>query len=266
MNQVGLVFLGSVVTSIIVLGGLTLVEMLFPRERHSLKARARGVVFWMLTLVFSTLVAATLAPLWKSLQIRPLLTLEVERWFAWAGPFAGLLISLIVVLVTDFFGYWFHRIQHGPLWRFHAIHHSIEKMNAVNSYGFAGDTAFQFALMTIPMSLIPFGPYDAPLYLTVWLAFQAVFLHSPTTLHYGWLGQLLSDNRYHRIHHSLEPRHFNKNYGTMTTVWDRVFGTAYFPAKDEWPDTGLSDVAEPRTIKEYLDLPLRFGRRQPVEV
>ena len=70
MNQVGLVFLGSVVTSIIVLGGLTLVEMLFPRERHSLKARARGVVFWMLTLVFSTLVAATLAPLWKSLQIR----------------------------------------------------------------------------------------------------------------------------------------------------------------------------------------------------
>ncbi len=66
----------------------------------------------------------------------------------------------------------------------------------------------------------------------------------------------------HRIHHSREPQHFNKNFGVVTSVWDRLFGTAYFPAKDEWPDTGIVNQSEPSTVREFL-FPSLMG--EPIE-
>ena len=88
---------------------------------------------------------------------------------------------------------------------------------------------------------------------------QAYYLHSPTTLHFGPLGKVLVDKRFHRIHHSIEPRHHHSNFGAMTTLWDRLFGTAYFPAKGEWPTIGLADTPEPKTLGEWSSIP--FGRR-----
>src|SRR5690242_18400889 len=42
-----------------------------------------------------------------------------------------LLQAFEVILLSDFFIYWGHRIQHrvGFLWRFHAIHHSAEHLD-----------------------------------------------------------------------------------------------------------------------------------------
>ena len=54
---------------------------------------------------------------------------------------------------------------------------------------------------------------------------QGNYLHSPIRLHLGVLGRYIVDNRVHRIHHSLEPAHFDKNFGMFTTLWDRLFGT-----------------------------------------
>ena len=39
----------------------------------------------------------------------------------------------------------------------------------------------------------------------------------------------------HWIHHSDNPKHFNKNLGTVFTFWDRVFGTYL-------DETNLKDV------------------------
>jgi len=35
-------------------------------------------------------------------------------------------------------------------------------------------------------------------------------------------------------------------------IFDWIFGTAYFPARDEAIRTGLSDRHEPRNLQEYL--------------
>jgi hypothetical protein len=43
----------------------------------------------------------------------------------------------------------------------------------------------------------------------------------------------------------------------LSPLWDDLFGTAYFPRADEWPAVGLSDVAEPKTIADYLLMPFR---------
>jgi len=51
-------------------------------------------------------------------------------------------------------------------------------------------------------------------------------------------------------------------------LWDRLFGTAWLPARNEWPATGLAEIDQPRSLWGWIDLPVRFGRSRrdaPVE-
>jgi sterol desaturase/sphingolipid hydroxylase (fatty acid hydroxylase superfamily) len=71
-----------------------------------------------------------------------------------------------------------------------------------------------------------------------------------------------TDNRYHRIHHSPEPHHKDKNFAAFSSVWDLLFRTAYFPRPNEWPDTGLSDIGEPQRLSEFLWQPFRVAKHR----
>lgn len=239
---------------------LTVAELVLPsRARFTAISRLKGFSFWLVFSVAATVIFVVLNRLWQAVGLEPLLTLRFEAWFGWAGPAAVWLAVMAAAIFSDFFAYWYHRIQHGPLWRFHAAHHSIEDLHAVNSFGHPADEVFKFVLMFMPMSLIPVtSGSEVPLALGVFLVLQPYYAHSPIKLHLGPLRYLVADNRFHRIHHSVEPRHFGKNYGQITTIWDQIFGTAYFPAADEWPATGLADVREPRNMVDWLLLPLRY--------
>lgn len=164
---------------------------------------------------------------------------------------AGLVVA---AFIGDFFYYWFHRAQHAIpwLWRFHAVHHSVEEMGAGAGYHHISEAPLKALLYAAPLSLVTVSP-NAGL-LGALLAFHGNYLHSATRINFGWFAWVVADNRTHRIHHSLEPRHFDKNFGALTMLWDKLFGTAFFPKDGEWPQTGLADKREPRTIREYLTL------------
>jgi hypothetical protein len=36
---------------------------------------------------------------------------------------------------------------------------------------------------------------------------------------------------HHHVHHSANPKHFNKNFGSCLALWDWMFGTLYVPEK-----------------------------------
>lgn len=243
---------------------MTALELLLPRERQSLRGRLPGVLFWAIWLPVMGMTYAAFRALWHAWGITPIAVLPIG--FAWAGPLAIILAPVAAAFVYDFFFYWFHRAQHRWFWRYHAVHHSIRELNAVNAYHHISEPMFQALFLLVPASL--FGndiTYIAPA-MVVLLNLHSSFIHSPTSLHLGPLRVLFADNRFHRIHHSLEERHFDKNFGA-TTLWDRMFGTAHFPAADEWPDTGLSDIDEPRGLVSWLNLPYRVGRpTDPAEV
>jgi sterol desaturase/sphingolipid hydroxylase (fatty acid hydroxylase superfamily) len=74
---------------------------------------------------------------------------------------------------------------------------------------------------------------------------------------------VFADNRTHRIHHSVEDQHVGHNFGVLTTLWDRLFGTYWAPQPGEWPDTGVAGLAEAETVIDYL---LRPFRKQPSEI
>jgi sterol desaturase/sphingolipid hydroxylase (fatty acid hydroxylase superfamily) len=115
------------------------------------------------------------------------------------------------------------------------------------------------------MSLIRIDGPATPVAVGFVLNLLTYYIHSPVDVHFGPLRKVLVDNRFHRIHHSVEPRHFDKNFGVCFSIWDRWFGTAYDPAPDEWPQVGLAGVDPPRTIRDYLLLPFRFARWQQEE-
>ena len=117
-------------------------------------------------------------------------------------------------------------------------------------------------LYTVPTTLIVADVGAGAPYIGFLLWLHIVWIHSPTRFHFGPLRAVFVDNRYHRIHHSLEERHFDRNFGAFTTLWDRLFGTHHAPSSDEWPDVGLDGVGEPVGLKQWLDQPLRYPVRE----
>jgi sterol desaturase/sphingolipid hydroxylase (fatty acid hydroxylase superfamily) len=69
---------------------------------------------------------------------------------------------------------------------------------------------------------------------------DGVLFHLNARISLGRLSLVINNPQYHRIHHSIEPRHFSKNFCKMLPVFDVIFGTAWNPGKDEFPKTGLA--------------------------
>lgn len=242
---------------------MTALELLRPRSEVSLKSRALGILFWTLWVPVTAICFAGFRALWDWLGIPPLIVLPLT--FSWTGVFAAAILApLAGAFVGDFFFYWFHRGQHAFFWRFHAVHHSIREMSAVNAYHHVSEGLIQTLLQLLPASLIVADTGPAVPLMSVLIYFQASFIHSPASVHLGPLRAVFADNRFHRIHHSLEEKHWDHNFGAFCTVWDRLFGTAWWPAKDEWPDVGLHEIDQPRNVRQWLTLPWRLPKPVPV--
>lgn len=252
------IFLRSLTGWAIVIAILTTFELLNPREHHSLTQRMSGVAFWGLLSLSGAAITTSMQLVWHHVGATPLVTLPIFKAAAWAGYLAVPLAVVAGAMFHDFVFYWFHRAQHRWFWRWHAVHHSIENLNAANSYHHISEGFFSLVLVNIPTALIvaDTGPYVPVASLLLWL--HVVWIHSPTRFHVGPFRAFLADNRFHRIHHSLEERHFDKNFGAFTTLWDRAFGTCHMPARDEWPAVGLAEVRQPTSLREWWDLPARY--------
>ena len=232
-------------------------ETLFPRpgERVSTASRLKALVFWSVNGAIGILIAHAIEAVWAPLGLKPLLPSLAPAWLP--AP-VGLAVGVLAAAyIGDFFYYWCHRFQHRFLWRFHAVHHSVREMSGITAYHHFTEGLFEFVLYSVPLSLLTHGADTVP-YLGALLAWQGNYEHSPTRLNFGPLGRYFVDNRFHRIHHSAEPRHFDRNFGIFTTLWDSVFGTAYFPAPGEWPRTGVEEMPEPATIWAFLTAPARW--------
>lgn len=236
---------------------MTAIELVTGRERHSLRSRIPGLVFWLLWSVVAALAYGGFHALWRRIGVEPLIVLPLT--FTWAGAAAVVAAPLASAFVADFFFYWCHRAQHRWLWRFHAVHHSVRELNSTNSFHHVTEPFVQAVLITLPSSLIVSETGAVVPMIALLLHMQSSYIHSSSRWHFGPLRSVFVDNRFHRIHHSTERRHFDRNFGAVTPLWDRLFDTAYFPAADEWPTTGIAEADQPRTLREWVSLPWRLS-------
>lgn len=243
------------------------VELLLRGERQSPWAWLHGLRFGMTYGALAALFYALSSQVIQATAYSPPFPVHIG-WIA-ASDFlplriGGLLLAaFLATAFVDFFYYWFHRLQHRSrfLWRFHSVHHSIVELNTLNNFHHFSEELLRYPFVSFPAALLmPVDPGLQPMLLVIFLRLQGQLIHTNTRLDLWWLRPILVDNRMHRIHHSMEMRHRDRNFGAFTGLWDVLFRTAYLPGRDEYPATGVQGLDEPRRLADFLLLPFRRDR------
>ena len=139
---------------------------------------------------------------------------------------AAVTLAAVLVAVAN---YWGHRLTHQVpfLWRFHAVHHSIEQMDWVASgrlHPF--DQAFTQAFTVFPLVLLGYG---AGVFggVAAFITLLALFQHANVRLRFPGVRWVINTPEWHHWHHSIDDAARDKNFGLP--VVDKLFGTAYLP-------------------------------------
>ncbi len=149
----------------------------------------------------------------------------------------------VAALIAEFGQYWMHRLAHerSLLWRFHALHHSVERIYWLNGFRVHPlNMVWHYAAGGFVLHLLGAGTDVIVTFFTL-SGIVGAFQHANIRLALGPLNYLFSTNELHRWHHSDKPHEGNRNYGGVLIVWDLVFGT-YCRLPDARPERlGLSD-------------------------
>lgn len=151
---------------------------------------------------------------------------------------------LAILLVADLAQYWVHRAFHRipALWRFHAIHHSVEVMDwLAGSRLHLIDAIVTRSLAYIPLYVLGFSETAIMIYVVI-VAAQATFIHANVRWNFRPLQRWIATPAFHHWHHSDSRDAIDRNFAVHTPVWDLLFGTYHLPR--EWPASyGLSGAA-----------------------
>jgi sterol desaturase/sphingolipid hydroxylase (fatty acid hydroxylase superfamily) len=152
----------------------------------------------------------------------------------------------LAVFLSDFFAWFQHWLKHRVpwFWQIHAVHHSQTELNLFTDLRFH----FMEYLISKPIVLFPLIALgiETPTILlyTVFATWQTRFYHANIRMNFGPLRYIFVTPQSHRIHHSHDFKHQDKNFGVMFSFWDRLFRTQY-SACSEYPETGIRDAAFP---------------------
>jgi sterol desaturase/sphingolipid hydroxylase (fatty acid hydroxylase superfamily) len=192
-----------------------------------------------------------------------------RAWPTWAQFTVGW-------LAADFMVYATHVTMHkvGVLWHFHAMHHSQPNINPLTTHRtHLVEDVFEEAVQYLPLAVLGVG-------FPTWVGVRAFnwvwshLVHSNVRWNLGPLGLILVSPQYHRVHHSTDPRHHDRNFAGRFVVWDRIFGT-WHPDRNVYPETGLGDATYPveasaapmallrQTVRLYLHPFRAIARERP---
>ena len=186
----------------------------------------------------------------------------VQVFDIWPKDAHILLQLLLVILIVDFFKYWYHRWTHEVplLWRFHIIHHSIDRLEMLRaSYFYPIDIFLTVGLGTLAMLMFGVG-YEIIIFHNVFAGITGLLNHSNVDLDAGFLDHILNSPRHHRAHHSVVSPGIDSNYGSFFNFADRLFGTRYLPKDPRHVEPlGLDDSYRvPNTVLKQLAVPFRW--------
>jgi alkylglycerol monooxygenase len=135
--------------------------------------------------------------------------------------------ALLLLLGIDFIFYWVHRWGHhiNIMWAAHSPHHSAEEMNFfVALRASVTQRLFSFFFFW-PLTLIGFKPID--IYAMTGVHLFIAFLHHTEFIPklWRWIEFIFTTPSHHRVHHGINFRYLDKNFGEFLIIWDRLFKT-----------------------------------------
>jgi sterol desaturase/sphingolipid hydroxylase (fatty acid hydroxylase superfamily) len=213
-------------------------ERIWPAERRPLRARGH-----MQDACFVALHALVVIPLMTLLSVGATALIGGHaRWIELRSTahWPDWLLVPLTVVAMDGANWLAHYADHrlGPLWRFHALHHSQEELSVLTSFRahpLVHTTGFLLA--TVPVvALMPARPID-PVLITVYVCIGTL-QHANLRWTFGPAGRVIVSPAYHRLHHAPDTQQLN--LGVVLTIWDVLAGRARFPSRGDAPGrTGL---------------------------
>lgn len=194
-------------------------------------------------------------------------TTQIPTWLIVTG------FTFWIFLVDDWARFYFHKLMHDIpfLWQFHKVHHSatsLTPLTVLRTHPIEGIIfAFRSALVqgvSIGVFFFCFGNrvdlftiLNLNVLVFIFNVLGANLRHSHISISYWrWLENIFISPAQHQIHHSVEAKHYNKNYGAILAIWDNLTKTLYFSDKQQNITFGL---VEKQSSKEQELIYLYFS-------
>jgi sterol desaturase/sphingolipid hydroxylase (fatty acid hydroxylase superfamily) len=170
----------------------------------------------------------------------------------------------IFLVAADLIEYGVHRLLHrvGWLWRFHRLHHSIRVMDWIGNFRFHWVEVLVYnTVKYVPLSLLG-ASWQAILIVATIATAVGHLNHANLNISWGPFRFLFNSPRMHIWHHDVELHgRWGQNYAIVFSLWDWLFGTAYFPESPRQPerigfdgDEAFPDSLARRFVLPFLDV------------
>ncbi|TIW92361.1 MAG: sterol desaturase family protein, partial [Mesorhizobium sp.] len=182
-----------------------------------------------------------------------------------AGPVTVTIFTITMLLAYDISYYLYHVAQHRypVLWELHKVHHSAEVMVGITKdrvhpldelMNRAWDGVIPgicFGIWSlVSLNLVELTIFGVNVYIIRNILMMDFVRHTHFKISFGPLNNLILCPHWHQLHHSTDPRHYDKNFGLLFSFWDRLFGTLCVPRPDEDFKFGLIE----RNVRDYQSL------------
>jgi alkylglycerol monooxygenase len=143
-------------------------------------------------------------------------------WYGWA----------IALLFYDFCYYWLHRAGHevAIFWAAHVVHHQSQDYNLSTALRQTSSGVLLGWVFYLPMALAGVPPLVFGVVALIDLLYQ-FWVHTEHVPKLGWFDRWFCSPSNHRVHHAVNDRYLDRNYGGVLVVWDRLFSS--FKEEDE---------------------------------
>ncbi|HWI11151.1 MAG TPA: sterol desaturase family protein [Burkholderiaceae bacterium] len=144
----------------------------------------------------------------------------------WQLPADAPWVWLVALLFYDFCYYWHHRFGHtvALLWAAHVVHHQSEDYNLSTALRQTSSGWLAGWLFYLPLALLGFPPLVFGAVALIDLLYQ-YWVHTQQIGRLGGFDRWFCAPSNHRVHHAVNDRYLDKNYGGILIVWDRLFGS-----------------------------------------
>ena len=170
-------------------------------------------------------------------------------------PFA--LAVALSVIAMDFIIYLQHVLVHAvpALWRLHRVHHADLDYDVTTGARFHPIEIILSMLIKFATIIVLGPPVVAVIIFEVVLNAMAMFNHSNIRLPAAIepiVRLLFVTPDMHRVHHSVEEREANSNYGFNLSIWDRLFDTYIAQPKLGHKDMtiGIFILRDPKQVSQ----------------
>ena len=109
-------------------------------------------------------------------------------------------------------------------WASHVVHHQSQRYNLSTALRQTSSGAFLGWIFYLPMAVAGVPPAMFAVAAIVDLLYQ-YWIHTEVIGKLGWFDRWFASPSNHRVHHAVNDRYIDRNYGGIFMAWDHLFGT-----------------------------------------